>query len=161
MDLKRLILQACWQGLVRLIILQEACKGPIYGVRLKKLLSRHGYAISSGSLYPMLHQLEAGGALRSRIRIFRGRARKYYELTPKGRSCCRTSRPLSPPPWLSWQTAPPRPPPSSPCPPTWTDRPPPGAPLPLSSRIPACRHLFGVDPLCAGAFRALSPLPRF
>lgn len=84
MDLKRLILQACWQGLVRLIILQEACKGPIYGVRLKKLLSRHGYAISSGSLYPMLHQLEAGGALRSRIRIFRGRARKYYELTPQG-----------------------------------------------------------------------------
>lgn len=84
MDLKRQILQACWQGLVRLFILQEARKGPIYGVRLKKLLARQGYAISSGSLYPMLHQLEEGGALRSRIRIFRGRARKYYELTPLG-----------------------------------------------------------------------------
>lgn len=84
MNLKRQILQACWQGLVRLFILQEACKGPIYGVRLKKLLARQGYAISSGSLYPMLHQLEEGGALRSRIRIFRGRARKYYELTPLG-----------------------------------------------------------------------------
>jgi DNA-binding PadR family transcriptional regulator len=84
MDLKRQILQACWQGLVRLFILQEARKGPIYGVRLKKLLARQGYAISSGSLYPMLHQLEEGGALRSRIRIFRGRARKYYDLTPLG-----------------------------------------------------------------------------
>lgn len=84
MDVKRLILQACWQGLVRLYILQEARRGPIYGVRLKKLLAQHGYAISSGSLYPILHQLEAGGALRSRIRVFRGRARKYYELTPLG-----------------------------------------------------------------------------
>lgn len=89
MILKRQILQACWQGLVRLFVLQQACRGPVYGVRLKKVLARHGYVISSGSLYPILHQLEEGGALRSRIRIFRGRARKYYELTPLGLSLLR------------------------------------------------------------------------
>jgi DNA-binding PadR family transcriptional regulator len=34
-----------------------------------------------------LHVLEKAELLRSRIKIFKGRVRKYYELTPQGQSC--------------------------------------------------------------------------
>jgi len=39
-----------------------------------------------------LHSLEKASFLHSRIRIFRGRARKYYELTPEGQDCLEALR---------------------------------------------------------------------
>jgi PadR family transcriptional regulator PadR len=87
MDYHNQIYQAFWQGMVRLVILHQASHDPIYGWRLSKFLREQGYAISPGSLYPLLHLLEKAGFLVSRIKVYRGRVRKYYEITPQGRAC--------------------------------------------------------------------------
>lgn len=49
-------------------------------------LRRHGYQLSAGTLYPMLHSMEAAGYLRSNSRIVEGKARRNYVITPQGRS---------------------------------------------------------------------------
>jgi DNA-binding PadR family transcriptional regulator len=86
------ISQSFWQGLVRLVVLHQASQRPIYGGRLSKLLRDKGYAISPGSLYPILHLLEEGNFLHSRLKVYRGRVRKYYEITPQGRDCLEAVR---------------------------------------------------------------------
>ena len=81
------IYQAFWQGVVRLVVLHQASQGPIYGGKVSKFLREQGYAISPGSLYPLLHQLERAGFLASRLKVYRGRVRKYYEITLEGQAC--------------------------------------------------------------------------
>jgi DNA-binding PadR family transcriptional regulator len=73
--------------MAELFVLQQAGKGPVYGVSLNKALRNLGYDISPGSLYPLLHSLERKRLLRCRIDEVGGRVRKYYELTDEGRSC--------------------------------------------------------------------------
>jgi DNA-binding PadR family transcriptional regulator len=48
-------------------------------------LARHGYRISPGTLYPILHKMEADGLIRSSRRVVGGRARRSYLATAKGR----------------------------------------------------------------------------
>jgi DNA-binding PadR family transcriptional regulator len=86
MDVKREMMQSFWQGLVRYFILHQAGQSPVYGNRLKKQLHEWGYDLSPGSLYPMLHALEKAMLLHSRVKIFKGRARKYYQITDQGRT---------------------------------------------------------------------------
>lgn len=92
MELRKQISQAFWQGMVKLMALHQASLGPIYGGRLSKYFRSLGYEISPGSLYPMLHSLEKANLLQCRIKIFKGRARKYYELTPEGQDCLEALR---------------------------------------------------------------------
>jgi PadR family transcriptional regulator PadR len=87
MNQKKKIYQAFLQGTVKLFVLHRAGQEPVYGGALSKSLHGLGYDISAGSLYPLLHALEKDKLLRCRIRIARGRVRKYYELTDGGRSC--------------------------------------------------------------------------
>jgi len=72
-------------GLIRIHILYHACKEPIFGLGMIEELQRHGYKLSAGTLYPMLHGLERKGLLRSRkIRLGR-RGRRVYRATASGR----------------------------------------------------------------------------
>jgi len=87
MEYQTQLFQSIWQGLVRLFILHQAGQGPVYGIKLKKALLDRGYDISPGSLYPLLHTMEKAGLLHSRLKVFKGRVRKYYHLTSKGESC--------------------------------------------------------------------------
>jgi DNA-binding PadR family transcriptional regulator len=48
-------------------------------------LARHGYRISPGTLYPILHKMEADGLIRSSRQVVGGRARRSYLATAKGR----------------------------------------------------------------------------
>jgi PadR family transcriptional regulator PadR len=75
------------QGMVKIFILHQASLGPIYGNKLGKALHALGYQISPGSLYPLLHALEKSALLTSRIRVAKGRMRKYYELSAEGHLC--------------------------------------------------------------------------
>jgi PadR family transcriptional regulator PadR len=86
MDFKQEIMQSFWQGLLKFFILHQAGQSPIYGGKLKKLLQEHGYNLSPGSMYPLLHHLEKISLLHSRVKIFKGRARKYYDITDAGRA---------------------------------------------------------------------------
>ncbi len=54
-----------YSGLIRLHILYHAAHGPIFGLGMAEELARHGYRISLGTLYPLLHGLQKKGYLRS------------------------------------------------------------------------------------------------
>lgn len=81
-----------YSGLVRLHILYHAAKEPFYGLWLIEELRRHGYALSPGTLYPLLHRLERQGYLRSR-RVRDGKhVRRVYRATARGRRALATAR---------------------------------------------------------------------
>lgn len=71
-------------NLIRLHILHHASKRAIFGLWLIEELARHGYRISPGTLYPLLHSMEQGGHLRSEKKEEGGRIRRVYRITPKG-----------------------------------------------------------------------------
>ena len=73
-------------GLIRLHILHHADHGPVFGLGIIEELRHHGYAISAGTLYPMLHGLEKKGYLKSRQEREGRRVRRLYEITRKGRT---------------------------------------------------------------------------
>ncbi len=72
-------------GFVRVHILHHAAKEPIYGLAMMEELRRHGYELSPGTLYPILHRLEGEGMLRREERLVEGKIRKYYTATDSGR----------------------------------------------------------------------------
>lgn len=47
-------------------------------------LREHGYTISPGTLYPILHSMENDGLLTKENRNVSGKIRKYYTATEKG-----------------------------------------------------------------------------
>lgn len=63
----------------------HASEEPIYGLWIIKELGRHGFRLSPGTLYLILHALETDGLLRSSEQLVDGKIRKYYEITAKGR----------------------------------------------------------------------------
>jgi len=71
-------------GFIRIHILHHASEGEIFGVEMMDELRRHGYSISSGTLYPILHSLEEDGYLTRRDEVVSGKVRKYYRITEKG-----------------------------------------------------------------------------
>ena len=73
-------------GFVRIHILHHACEEPIYGVGIMEELARHGYRLSAGTLYPILHGLETKGHLKSYEETVGGKVRRYYRATPQGKS---------------------------------------------------------------------------
>ena len=55
-----------YSGLIRLHVLHHAAREPIFGLGMLGELGRHGYRISPGTLYLILHGLEQKGYLRSK-----------------------------------------------------------------------------------------------
>ena len=74
-----------YAGLIRLHVLHHAVQERIYGLALIEELGRHGYKLSAGTLYPILHGLEKRGYLVSSQEQHRSSARRVYRATPKGR----------------------------------------------------------------------------
>lgn len=71
-------------GFIRVHILHHAAQEPIFGLEMIEELRRHGYSIGPGTLYPMLHALEAAGMLRSSQKAVDGKVRRYYRTTKLG-----------------------------------------------------------------------------
>jgi PadR family transcriptional regulator, regulatory protein PadR len=71
-------------GLVRLHVLHHASEQEIYGLWMIDELAGHGYRLSPGTLYPMLHAMERKGYLVSRTEKDGRVVRKYYQATAKG-----------------------------------------------------------------------------
>lgn len=80
------------RGAVRLHILHHAAGQEIHGAWITKELARHGYDISPGTLYPMLHRLESEGLLTSKQQVVDGRARRVYRATSAGKRALRQDR---------------------------------------------------------------------
>ena len=74
-----------YAGLIRLHILHHAVEEPIFGLGMVEELARHGYRISPGTLYPLLHGLEDKGYLRVSEERNGKSMRKVYKATPLGK----------------------------------------------------------------------------
>ena len=72
-------------GFVRVHILFHAAQEPIFGLDMIRELARHGYTLSPGTLYPILHGLERNGLLEVQKQVIAGKMRKYYVATDSGR----------------------------------------------------------------------------
>ena len=66
-------------------ILHHAAKEGLYGQWMIEELAHHGYKISAGTLYPMLHGMERKGYLKSRKKRNGRTYRRFYRATPLGR----------------------------------------------------------------------------
>jgi len=74
-----------YSGLMRLHILHHAAEEPIFGLGMLEELARHGYRISPGTLYPLLHGLEKKGYLKTSERRDGKSLRRMYRATPLGK----------------------------------------------------------------------------
>src|SRR5256885_13272909 len=81
-----------YAGLIRLHVLHHASEEPIFGLGMMEELGRHGYRISPGSLYPLLHGLEKKGYLTAREKRNGKSLRKEYRATPLGRKALKAAR---------------------------------------------------------------------
>ena len=71
-------------GIIRLHVLHHAAEAPVFGLDLIRELATHGYQLSPGTLYPILHTLEKHGFLVAEKQTVAGKVRKYYRATPAG-----------------------------------------------------------------------------
>jgi PadR family transcriptional regulator PadR len=79
-------------GFVRLHVLHHAAEDGVYGHWMIQELAEHGYRLSAGTLYPMLHGMERRGYLISSVER-RGRTqRRVYHITQLGREALQTAR---------------------------------------------------------------------
>jgi DNA-binding PadR family transcriptional regulator len=81
-----------YAGLIRLHVLHHAVKEPVYGLAMIEELARHGYKLSAGTLYPILHGLEERGLLTSTEERSGSAARRVYRATPAGREALATAK---------------------------------------------------------------------
>ena len=77
------------KGSTTTLILATLLTGDKYGYQIiaeLKEASKNAFDLKEGTIYPLLHSLEAMGAIDSRWEETKeGRKRKYYTLTSKGR----------------------------------------------------------------------------
>jgi PadR family transcriptional regulator PadR len=76
------------QGGLDLLVLSALADGPMYGYLIQKRIREatdHGVPMQAGTLYPLLHRMEAGKLIRARWDASTSRRRKWYELTAAGR----------------------------------------------------------------------------
>jgi DNA-binding PadR family transcriptional regulator len=79
-------------GFVRVHLLYHASRGPVYGAWFTEELGRHGYDVSPGTLYPLLHNLEEAGYLTREDQVVEGKVRKYYSITSLGQEALAQAR---------------------------------------------------------------------
>lgn len=78
------ILRKLFLGFIQIHILHHAKEEAIYGSWMLDELREHGYEMSSGTLYPILHNMEDDGLLLKEEHNVNGKIRKYYRTTDKG-----------------------------------------------------------------------------
>lgn len=69
------------------MVLSTLSQGAKYGYLIQQEIrdaSRGRVDLKAGTIYPLLHRLEAAKLIRSRWEDSTGRQRKWYELTPAG-----------------------------------------------------------------------------
>ncbi|PEI96801.1 PadR family transcriptional regulator [Bacillus pseudomycoides] len=78
------VLRKLFLGFIQIHILHHAKEQPIFGSWMLAELKEHGYSISPGTLYPILHSMEHDELLKKEERNVSGKIRKYYTATEKG-----------------------------------------------------------------------------
>ena len=78
------MLRDFFRGFIKVHILYHVSREEVYGVQFIDELARHGYHLSPGTLYPLLHSLEESHYVQREDRIVEGKVRKYYRITASG-----------------------------------------------------------------------------
>ncbi len=86
------MLREFFLGFIKIHILYHATREPVFGLDLIRELERHGYRLSPGTLYPILHNLEELGYLQRKAQVVDGKVRKYYVATPRGKRALTEAR---------------------------------------------------------------------
>jgi PadR family transcriptional regulator, regulatory protein PadR len=86
------ILRKLFLGFIQIHILHHASKEPFYGSWMIEELGEHGYDMSPGTLYPLLHNMESNGLLERKEKTVEGKIRKYYKITPLGEEVLEEAR---------------------------------------------------------------------
>ncbi|MBU3143254.1 PadR family transcriptional regulator [Clostridium sp. CF012] len=86
------IMRKLFLGFIHIHILHHAKKEPFYGLWMIEELKEHGYEISAGTLYPILHNLEKNGILKVQDKNVDGKIRKYYSITSMGEDVLKEAR---------------------------------------------------------------------
>jgi len=85
-DFSHLMKQRFVKSFLDMLILRLIEAKPTWGYDIiKETEATYGVKLRHGALYPMLNQLEAKGLVKSRKELKKGRVRKIYEITKKGR----------------------------------------------------------------------------
>lgn len=84
--------QKLLSGFIRIHVLYHAARHPIYGNWMIEELQEHGYKISPGTIYPLLHGMEKDGYLFSREVYAEGHTRRLYSATAMGRKALGEAR---------------------------------------------------------------------
>jgi DNA-binding PadR family transcriptional regulator len=90
--LQEILYKDLYSGLIRLHILHHAAEETIFGFGMIEELARHGYKLSPGTMYPILHSLENRGLLRSTEEWLNGHKRRVYRATPLGRRALKAAK---------------------------------------------------------------------
>jgi PadR family transcriptional regulator PadR len=72
-------------GFIRLHILHHAARKPLVGFWMIEELRRHGYEMSPGTIYPLLHSLQKKGYLSVEMKREGKRAWREYSATKEGK----------------------------------------------------------------------------
>ncbi|WP_093043338.1 PadR family transcriptional regulator [Thalassobacillus cyri] len=86
------ILRKLFLGFIHIHILHHAKEEAIYGSWMLEELREHGYDISPGTLYPILHHMEVDGLLDKEEKNVNGKIRKYYRITTQGETILEEAR---------------------------------------------------------------------
>lgn len=78
------VLRKLFLGFIHIHILHHAKEEPVYGAWMLEELHEHGYDISAGTLYPILHNMERDKLLEKEDINVDGKIRKYYRTTEVG-----------------------------------------------------------------------------
>ena len=87
-----MVWRALFRGFIQVHILHHASQHAVYGAWLIEELGRHGYALSPGTLYPILHRLEKDGLLTGTDQVVHGKRRRYYAITTAGETALTQAR---------------------------------------------------------------------
>lgn len=86
------VLRKLFLGFIHIHILHHAKEEPIYGSWMLEELHEHGYDMSAGTLYPILHNMEVDQLLNKQDVNVNGKIRKYYRITDKGETVLHEAR---------------------------------------------------------------------
>lgn len=86
------IVKETLRSLIRVHLLHHAAQEAVFGAEMMEELRRHGYRVSPGTLYPVLHGLQESGYLKSKPIVVGGKVRKYYRCTPRGQGALKRFR---------------------------------------------------------------------
>lgn len=90
--MEKQIYRKLFLGFIQIHILHHAQKEAIFGSWMLEELQKHGYHLSAGTLYPLLHTMEAASLLEKEDKNVEGKIRKYYKTTEQGSAVLREAK---------------------------------------------------------------------